>query len=120
MQYDDHKLMEDRLSGGQTGSIRRLIARLLSAMLDVDDPASLNPMVTELDSSVQRIRPKWQKQSSETVFDVQFEFSVPATGFENNAVRRLIVTFGRTNDIRIAPAAMLLHIQQAATEFSEA
>lgn len=120
MQYDDHKLMEDRLSGGQSGSIRRSIARLLFSMLDDDIPARLNPMVTELDSSVRRMKSKWQDQSPESVLDVQFEFSVPATGFENNAVRRLIATFGRANDIQIAPIAMLLHIQQAATELSEA
>lgn len=120
IQYDDHKLMEDRLSGGQSGSIRRTITRLLCSMLDVDVPARLNPLVTALDSSVQRMKPKWQKQSSETALDVHFEFSVPAAGFENNAVRRLIVTFGRANDIRIAPIAMFLHIQQAATELNGA
>lgn len=116
MQYDDNKLMEDRLSGGQSGSIRISMARLLCSMLDVDVPARFNPMVTELDSSVQKMKAKWQRQSSETVLDVQFEFSVPAAGFENIAVRRLIVTFGRAKDIRIVPIAMLLHIKQEATE----
>lgn len=116
MQYDENKLMEDRLSGGQSGSIRSSITRLLCSMQDVDIPTRLNPMVTELDSSVQKMKAKWQRQSSETVLDVQFEFSVPATGFENNALRRLIVTFGRANNIQIVPIAMLLHIQQAATE----
>lgn len=112
MQYDNKKIMGDRLSGGQSGSIRRSITRLLCSMLDVDNPARLNSIVTELDSSVQRMKPKWQEQSSESVLDAQFEFSVPATGFENNAVRRLIVTFGRANDIRIVPIAMLLHISE--------
>lgn len=116
MQYDDKKIMGDRLSGGQSSSIRRSITRLLCSMLDVDNPARLNSIVTELDSSVQRMKPKWQEQTSESVLDIQFEFSVPATGFENNAVRRLIVTFGRSNDIRIVPIAMLLHIYRAATE----
>jgi len=120
MQYDDQKLVEDRLSGGQSGSIRRLIARLLFSMLDVDIPARLNPMVAELDNSVQSMKLKWQQQSSETVFDAKFEFSVPATGFENNAVRRLIVTFGRANDVRIAPVAMLVQIQHTITELHEA
>lgn len=110
MQYDDNKLMEDRLSGGQSGSIRNSITRLLCSMLDVDIPARLNPMVTELDSSVKRMKKKWQEQSSESVLDVKFEFSVPAAGFENNAVRRLIVTFGRAEDIRMVPIAMLLHL----------
>lgn len=116
MQYDDKKIMGDRLSGGQSSSIRRSITRLLCSMLDVDNPARLNSIVTELDSSVQRMKPKWQEHTSESVLDIQFEFSVPATGFENNAVRRLIVTFGRSNDIRIVPIAMLLHIYRAATE----
>ncbi|HUX82163.1 MAG TPA: DUF4238 domain-containing protein [Halothiobacillus sp.] len=120
LQYDNNKLIEDRLSGGRSGTIRSLITRLLDSMLDDGIPARLNPMVMELDSSVQKMKAKWQRQSSETVLDVQFEFSVPAAGFENNAVRRLIVTFGRANNIRIAPIAMLLHIQQTATELNGA
>jgi hypothetical protein len=116
MQYDEKQLMTDRISGGQSGSIRRSITRLLCSMLDVDIPVRLSPLVTELDSSVHRMNSKWQEQSPESVLDVQFEFSVPADGFENNAVRRLIVTFGRANDIRIVPIAMLLHIYRAATE----
>lgn len=120
MQYDENKLMKDRISGGQSGSIRRSITRLLCSMLDVDIPTRLNQMVTELDISVCRMKSKWQDQFPDSVLDVQLEFSVPAAGFENNAVRRLIVTFGRANDIQIAPIAMLLHIQQAATELSGA
>lgn len=110
MQYDDKKIIGDRLSGGQSSPIRRSIARLLCSMLDVGIPARLNSIVTELDSSVQRMKSKLQEQTSESVLDVQFEFSVPAAGFENNAVRRLIVTFGRAEDIRIVPIAMLLHL----------
>ncbi|OIQ75962.1 hypothetical protein GALL_423640 [mine drainage metagenome] len=118
MQYDVKKLMGDRLSGGQSGLIRSLITRLLGSMLNNSTPASLNPMVTQLDSAVKRMQQKWQEQEqfSESVLDMQFEFSVPAAGFENNTVRRLIVTFGRAKDIRIVPIAMLLHTYQEATE----
>jgi len=112
IQYDDNKLMEDRLTSGQSGYIRSLITRLLCLMLDDDIPTRLNPMVTGLDSSVKRMKIKWQEQPSESVLDVQFEFSVPPAGFEDNAVRRLIVTFGRAKDIRIVPIAMLLHINE--------
>ena len=112
MQHDVIKLMEDRMSGGRSGSIRNLLARLLCSMLDHGIPARLNPMVSHLDSAVKRMQQKWQEQSSESLLDVQFEFSVPAAGFENNAVRRLIVTFGRAEDIRIVPIAMLLHINK--------
>lgn len=115
MQYDINKLMKNRLSGGQSGSIRSLITRLLGSMLDNSTPASLNSMVTQLDSAVKRMQQKWQEQSFESVLDVQFEFSVPTAGFENNAVRRLIVTFGRAKDIRIVPIAMLLHINEQLT-----
>ena len=82
-------------------------------MLDNSTPASLNPIVTQLDSAVKRMQQKWQEQFSESVLDMQFEFSVPAAGFENNTVRRLIVTFGRAKDVQIAPIAMLLHISNA-------
>jgi len=116
IQHDVNKLMEDRLSGGQSGSTRRLITRLLGSMLDNIIPARLNPMVTQLDNAVKRMQQKRQEQSSESVLDMQFEFSVPADGFENNAVRRLIVTFGRGKNIRIVPIAMLLHIYQTAAE----
>lgn len=114
-QYDVNKLIGDRLSGGQSGSIRSLITRLLGSMLDNCTPTSLNPMVTQLDSAVKRMQQKWQEQEqfSESVLDMQFEFSVPAAGFENNTVRRLIVTFGRAKDVQIAPIAMLLHIPNA-------
>jgi hypothetical protein len=116
LQHDVNKLLDDRLSGGQSGSIRSLITRLLSSMLDSSNPARLNPMATQLDSVVRKMLHKQQEQSSESVLNMQFEFSIPAAGFENNTVRRLIVTFGRANDIRITPLAMLLHIHQAATE----
>lgn len=110
MENDGNKLMEDRLSGGQSGSIRNIITRLLASMLDYGIPARFNPMVTQLDNAVKRMQQKRQEQSSESVLDMQFEFSVPTDGFENNAVRRLIVTFGRAKDIRIVPIAMLLHL----------
>jgi Protein of unknown function (DUF4238)/SEC-C motif len=120
MQYDVNNLMEDRLSGGQSGSIRSLVTRLLGSMVDYSTPARLNPMVTQLDSAVKRMHQKWKDQYSEFLLDMKFEFSVPAAGFENNAVRRLIVTFGRANDIRIVPIAMLLHILHTATELEGA
>lgn len=116
MQHDVNKLMEDRLSGGRSGSIRRLIAQLFGSMLDTSTPARLSSMVTQLDSAVKIMQQKRQDQSSESVLDMQFELSVPTAGFENNAVRRLIVTFGRAKDIRIVPIAMLLHINQTAAE----
>jgi hypothetical protein len=116
MQLDVNKLMEDRLSGGRSGSIRRLIAQLFGSMLDISTPAGLSSMVTQLDSAVKIMQQKRQDQSSESVLDMQFELSVPTAGFENNAVRRLIVTFGRAKDIRIVPIAMLLHIYQTAAE----
>lgn len=115
MQHDANKLMEDRLSGGQSGSIRNLITRLLGSMLDNSIPARLHPMVAQLDSAVKRMQQKWQDQTSESVHEMQFEFSVSAAGFENNAVRRLIVTFGRAKDIQIVPIAMLLHIRRQLT-----
>lgn len=110
MQHDANKLMKDRLSGGQSGVIRNLITRLIGSMLDNSIPSRLNPMVIQLDSAVKTVRQKLQEQSSESVFDMQFEFSLPEAGFESNAVRRLIVTFGRAKDIRIVPIAMLLHL----------
>ncbi|MHB1350290.1 MAG: DUF4238 domain-containing protein [Desulfobulbaceae bacterium] len=109
MQLDAKKLIDDRLSGGQSGSIRSLITRLLCSMIVNSNPVRLNPMVMQLDSSVKRMQQKLREQSSESVLDVQFEFSVPDAGFEINAVRRLIVTFGRAKDIRTVPIAMLLH-----------
>lgn len=116
LQHDVNKLLRDRLYGGQSGTIRSLISSLLSSMLNTKNPASLNPMVTQLDSEVKKMRQKQQEQSSESLLDMQFEFSVPTSGFESNDVRRLIVTFGRANDIQIAPIAMLLDIYQTTTE----
>jgi hypothetical protein len=116
LQHDANKVMESRLSGGPLGSVRNLITRLLCSMLENNNPARLNPMITQLDNAIKRIQQKEQEQSSGTVLEMQFEFSVSTAGFENHAIRRLIVTFGRTNNIRIAPIAMLLHIYQVATE----
>ena len=116
LQHDVNKLLSDRLYGGQSGTIRSLISRLLSSMLNTQNPASLNPMVTQLDSEVKKMRQKQQEQSSESVLDMQFELSVSISGFENNDIRRLIVTFGRANDIQIATIAMYLDIYQTATE----
>lgn len=117
MQYDVNKLMEDRLSGGHSGAIRSLITRLLGSMQDNNSPARLNPMVGQMNGAVMKMQQKWQEQFPESVLDMQFEFSVPTAGFENNAVRRLIVTFGRAKDIRSVPMAMLLHIDQSAHEW---
>lgn len=64
-------------------------------------------MIMQLDKAVKQMQ-------SESVLKMQFELSVPAAGFESNAVRRLIVTFGRAKDFQIAPIAMLLHIYQTA------
>lgn len=116
IQHDPDKLMEDRLSGGQSGSIRSLTTRLLGSMLDNVLPATLNPIVMQLNSAVKRMREKQKDRSPESALDMQFEFSVPAAGFENNAVCRLILTFGRAKDIRIVPTAMLLHISRPATQ----
>ena len=113
MLLDVNKLMEDRLSGGQSGSIRNLITRLLGSMLDNSNPARLNPMIMQLDKAVKQMQQKQQEELSESVLKTQFELSVPAAGFESNAVRRLIVTFGRAKDFQIAPIAMLLHISNA-------
>ncbi len=110
MQHDTKKIMKDRLSGGQLGTIRSLITRLLGLLMDDSIPARLNPMITQLDSAAKRMKEKLQEQSSESVHDMQFEFSAPASGFESNSVRRLIVTFGRDKDIRIVPIVMLLHL----------
>lgn len=116
MQHDPDKLMEDRLSGGQSGSIRSLTTRLLGSMLDNVLPATLSPIAAQLNNAVMSMREKQKDRSPEAALDMQFEFSVPAAGFENNAVRRLILTFGRANDIRIVPTAMLLHICRSATQ----
>lgn len=83
-------------------------------MLSNSNPATFSPMVTQFDSEVKKFRQKQQEQSCESVLNMQFEFSAPTAGFENNDVRRLIVTFGCANDIRIAPIAMLLDINQTA------
>lgn len=110
-QYDVNKIMEDRLSGGQSGAIRSLITRLLDSMHDNSSVARLNPIVAQLDSAVKRMQQKPHEKSSESALDIQFEFSVPTTGFENNAVRRLIVTFGCAEVVPIVPIAMLLHLK---------
>ena len=82
-------------------------------MLDSSSPARLNPMVMQLDNAVKRMQQRWQEQSSESDLDMHFKFSLPTAGFENNAVRRLIVTFGRAKDIRTVPIAMLLQIESS-------
>lgn len=103
------KVLDDRVSVGYGGSVRSLIRRILGSMLS-NGPAKLTPMVTALGGHIARLQ---QNHIAEALLEANFEFSVPPAGFENNAVRRLIVTFGRANDIRIAPIAMLVQIYRA-------
>lgn len=110
LQHNVTKLIEDKISGDQFGELRKLIAKLLSLIHSNSEVRIQNPLAQELIDLVSKLR----KKRSETILDIQFEFSAPVNGFETNNVRRLIMTFGRDHDFQIASKAILIHISQAA------
>ena len=103
IQHDALKQMEDRYSGGTTGSMRKIISRLFGAMESNNNPTTSIPMVAALNEQVKNLV---KKQAANWAFEAKLEISVPLAGFENNAIRRLIFTYGRSSDVRIAPLAM--------------
>ena len=117
VQHDSTKQIIDRYSGNSTSPVRRIISRIFGFILNGNDPATVLPMTLALDNHIKRLR---EKQTIDWAFEAKFDISVPPAGFENNAIRRLIFTYGRTNDVRIAQLAVYVQFYRIDDEFDSA
>lgn len=107
IQHDPTKQISDRFKGNITSQIRRIISRIFGSILNRNDPATVLLMTYALDGHIKRLR---EKQASDWALEAKFEISVPPAGFENNSIRRLIFTYGRTNNVMIAQLAVYIHL----------
>jgi hypothetical protein len=113
IQHDPTKQINDRYSGNNTSPIRKIISRIFTLILNDNKPATVLPMIFALDGYIKRLR---ENQALDWPFEAKFDISVPPAGFENNAIRRLIFTYGRTNDVRIPQLAIYVQFFNAGKE----
>ncbi|MES2579414.1 MAG: DUF4238 domain-containing protein [Pseudomonadota bacterium] len=98
IQHDSNEQIHDRFTSDSTGPIRRILSKILSIIANHQKPEIALAMTTALDGHLQLLR---KNKAADWIFEAEFKISVPNEGFETNAIRRLVFTYGRTDDVKV-------------------
>lgn len=109
IQHDASKQISDRYFGDSTGSIRRILANIFRVILGDNSPKIVSSMALALSGHIKKLK---EKQAFDWALEAEFDISLPLAGFENNAIRRLIFTYGRTSDFRVTQVAVYVQFNK--------
>jgi hypothetical protein len=105
-----------RLSG-KLDRIRTTLRRVRNSVrLQGERPVSkkiAKELARELDEAKKDLRKEWRQSNTDHLegsYQGSLELSIPTGGFERNAVRRLLLTYGRAKDVRAAPMALFMRV----------
>jgi len=104
---DWHAGFQARVAG-KFGRIRRVINDITKAIHDRDGNTRASQLAMELKRVEESMHREWSTTMLARHLDGHIEFSIPTGGFESNAVRRLLLTFGRAKDVRPITMAMFI------------
>jgi hypothetical protein len=105
------------------GCFRRMKGELrpfLDAIQQQAGAPQPDQVALQISKAAKSMQHAWDKVPPGHRLTGRIELSVPASGFDRNEVRRLLLTFGRAKFIRPIPLAMLIKFEQAAPHVGDA
>jgi hypothetical protein len=106
---EGHSGLETRMAG-KFGGMRTQIRRITNTVRDNVRDTSANQLADEFKKAAESMQTERSTTTTEMILDGHLEFSIPSGGFERNAVRRLLLTFGRAKDIAPIPLAFFVRV----------
>ena len=102
------------LEAGRFRRIKGELRPLLDAIQQQAGAPQPDQVALQISKSAESIQRAWRKVPPGHRLTGRIELSVPASGFDRNEVRRLLLTFGRAKSVRPIPLAMLIKFDEAA------
>jgi hypothetical protein len=109
IEVDDRENFQRRASG-RFGNIRAIMRKLAEA----SKPGSITEphlIASKLDTAANQLELEWERESARLRLTGTVKMSVPSGGFTRNEVQRLLVTFGRIQDVRPLSCALFIDLK---------
>jgi hypothetical protein len=95
--------------------MKGMVRPLVDAILQQAGAPQPDQVALQISNAADSMQRAWAKVPPGHRLTGWIELSIPASGFDRNEVRRLLLTFGRVKSVRPIPMAMLIKFEEAAS-----